>query len=103
MLCPPPRRPGVARRNAHTSSSRVRPRVGKSRHVVFALTTAVGHSVVRSIVTTYDVTGTPWRCVSVCPGPDKRIFGWVDLSGLAILVGTTFRDRPHVGPRRRRA
>src|SRR4029077_1832050 len=54
-LCPSARRPGVARRNAHTPSSSVRHSGGNSRHVVFALTTAVGHSAVRSIVTSYAI------------------------------------------------
>ena len=54
-LWPSVRRPGVARRNAHTSSSSAGHKVGNSRHVVFAFTTAVGHSVVRSTVTSYSV------------------------------------------------
>src|SRR5438067_8326766 len=55
-LCPSVRRLGAEPRNAHTASSRVGHRVGKSGHVVFALTTAVRHSVVRSIVTSYAIT-----------------------------------------------
>src|SRR5438067_1540319 len=55
-LCPSARSLGVEPRNAHTSSSRVGHSVGNSSHVVFALTTAVGHSVVRSIVTSYAIT-----------------------------------------------
>src|ERR1700716_3833552 len=59
-LWPSARRPGVAPRNAHTSSSSVRHNVGNSRHVVFALTTAVGHSAVRSMVTSYAITVLRW-------------------------------------------
>jgi len=46
----------VVRRNAHTSSRSAGHNLGNSRAVVSAFTTAVGHSVVRSMVTLYAVT-----------------------------------------------
>src|SRR5438874_11822834 len=52
-LWPSVRRPGLLRRNAHTSSSRTRQSVGNALGAVRALTTAVGHPAVRSIVTRY--------------------------------------------------
>jgi len=55
-LRPSARRPALEPRNAYTSSSSLRQSVGDSRHVVLALTTAVGHSAVRSTVTSYAAT-----------------------------------------------
>src|SRR5256885_17113198 len=75
-LCPSARRLGAEPRNSHTSSSMVGHSVGNSGHVVFALTTAVGHSVVRSIVTSYPIT---------VPGLARHAFG----EGHATRAGLT--------------
>src|ERR1700686_365850 len=71
-LWPSLRRPGGTRRKPHPSSSTAPPSVGNPRHVVFAFTTAVGHSAADSIVTSYAIQSHPGRPGFVLQGDATR-------------------------------